>query len=250
MEDQDKYVAALIELHRGLQRQGPGDDDFSASILETLPPLPENPRIADLGCGAGAGALLLAARFRSKVRAVDFARAFLDQLEIRAAELGLDRLIETIEGDIGDLGWEPGSIDLLWSEGAAYNIGFGNALETWRPLLAAGGIAVISEMNYFGAGVPQPVEAYMSEVYPAIKNDSENAELIRAAGFELLEARPLPAAAWQQNYYGPLRDKIERIKASADATMRAVIDDTETEMAFIGAHSSEVGYTCYIMRAE
>jgi hypothetical protein len=33
-------------------------------------------------------------------------------------------------------------IDLLWSEGAAYNIGFANALATWAPALAPGGLRV------------------------------------------------------------------------------------------------------------
>ena len=61
MEAQQKYIAALIRLHSGLERQGPGDIDFSEFIITQLPKLPPNPRIADIGCGAGAGALFLAA---------------------------------------------------------------------------------------------------------------------------------------------------------------------------------------------
>jgi len=82
MEEQEKYIRALIELHRGLERQGPGDTDFSDYIISQIPELPANPRIADIGCGAGAGTLFLADRFRSKVRAVDFSREFLDELNI------------------------------------------------------------------------------------------------------------------------------------------------------------------------
>ena len=64
MEEQGKYVGALIELHRGLERQGPGDTDFSDYIISQLPGLPPNPRIADIGCGTGAGTLFLADKFR------------------------------------------------------------------------------------------------------------------------------------------------------------------------------------------
>ena len=74
MEEHDQYVKALITLHSGLDRQGPGDNDFSQFIIERIPELPPRPRIADLGCGAGAGALILAEKFRSKVKAVDFFR--------------------------------------------------------------------------------------------------------------------------------------------------------------------------------
>ena len=29
MEEQEKYIRALIELHRGLERQGPGDEEMN-----------------------------------------------------------------------------------------------------------------------------------------------------------------------------------------------------------------------------
>ena len=145
MEEQEKYIRALIELHRGLERQGPGDTDYSDYIISQIPELPTNPRIADIGCGAGVGTLFLVDKFRSKVRAVDFSREFLDELINRAKQRGLEHLVETIECDMGSLDWKPGTIDLLWSEGAAYVLTFEGALKAWRPLMAANGIAVISE---------------------------------------------------------------------------------------------------------
>ena len=60
MEEHDKYIQALIAIHSGLERQDPGDANFSNYIIEQLPKLPSSPRIADLGCGAGAGAIMLA----------------------------------------------------------------------------------------------------------------------------------------------------------------------------------------------
>ena len=92
MVEHEEYVRALIELHRSLERQGPGDIDFSKHILSQISGLPVNPRIADIGCGAGAGALFLADRFKSEVRAVDLSREFLDELIIRAKQRGLVKL--------------------------------------------------------------------------------------------------------------------------------------------------------------
>ena len=155
MEEQEKYIRALIELHRGLERQGPGDTDYSDYIISQIPELPTNPRIADIGCGAGAGTLFLADKFRSKVLAVDISRDFLNELEDRAKQRGLEHLVEAIECDMGSLDWKPETIDLLWSEGAAYNLTFEGALKAWRPLMAANGIAVISEMSYFTSEVPE-----------------------------------------------------------------------------------------------
>ena len=132
MEGQEKYIEALIALHSGLERQGPGDPDFSDFIIRQLAELPPHPRIADIGCGAGAGALILARKYHSKVKAVDFSKEFLDQMMHRARLEGLEDLIEPIECDMGKLDWEPGTIDLLWSEGAAYNISFEGALKAWN----------------------------------------------------------------------------------------------------------------------
>ncbi len=92
MEEHEKYIQALIKLHLGIERQCPGDTNYSNHILSLITELPANPRIADIGCGAGAGTLFLADRFKSKVRAVDFSREFLDELIIHAKQRGLEHL--------------------------------------------------------------------------------------------------------------------------------------------------------------
>ena len=249
MEEQEKYIRALIELHRGLERQGPGDTDYSNYIISQLPDLPSNLRIADIGCGAGAGTLILADKFRAKVRAVDFSREFLDELEDRAKQRGLERLVETIECDMGCLDWEPETIDLLWSEGAAYNLTFEGALKAWRPLMAANGIAVISEMNYFISEVPGPVRVYMQNAYPTIGTESENSDHANSSGFEILGIHRWPSKAWWDNYYEPLRNNIESFKNSDDDIMQSVISETEEEMKFFEEYKEFYGYSFYIMKA-
>jgi len=46
----------------------------------------------------------------SKVRAVDFSRETLDELEVRAKQRGLEHLVETIECDMGSLDWKTDNI--------------------------------------------------------------------------------------------------------------------------------------------
>lgn len=249
MEDQEKYIEALIVLHSGLERQGPGDSDFSNYIIKQLPEIPPNPRIVDIGCGAGAGALILAKKFHSGVKAVDFSKDFLDQLMHQARLEGLENLIEPIECDMRSLDWGPETVDLLWSEGAAYNITFEGALEAWRPLMAEHGIAVISEMNYFSRDVPEILAQYMKNAYPGIKTESKNADLISSSGFEVLALHRLPSKAWWDNYYDPLRENITALKDTSDDVMQAVINETEKEMKFFKEHHEDYGYTFYIMQA-
>jgi ubiquinone/menaquinone biosynthesis C-methylase UbiE len=249
MEGQQRYIEALIRLHSGLKRQGPGDIDFSEYIVKQLPKLPPNPRIADIGCGAGAGALFLANKFQSVVKAVDFSREFLDQMMHRARLQGLEALIDPIECDMARLDWKPETIDLLWSEGAAYSITFEGALKAWRPFMAANGVAVISEMSYFSNDVPQSVAQYMKKIYPGIKTESKNVEIITSSGFENLAMHRLPSEAWWDNYYDPLRENIKALQHTGDDVMQAVIEETEEEMKFFNEHEADCGYTFYLMRA-
>ena len=150
---------------------------------------------------------------------------------------------------MGSLNWEPETTDLLWSEGAAYNITFEGALNAWRPLMAVNGIAVISEMNYFSNDAPEIVEQYMKNAYPGIKTESKNVDLINSSGFEVLAMHRLPSKAWWDNYYDPLRENIMALKESSDKVMQAVINETEEEMKFFQEHHEYYGYTFYIMRA-
>ena len=249
MEEQEKYIRALIELHRGLERQGPGDTDFSDDIISQLPELPTKPRIADIGCGTGAGTLFLADKFRSKVRAVDISRDFLDELDNRAKQRGLEHLVETIECDMKSLDWKPESIDLLWSEGAAYNLTFKGALKAWGPLMAPNGIAVISEIGYFTSEVPESLKVYWQNAYPAIGTESENSIHANSSGFKILGIHRLPSKAWWENYYGPLRDNMNFFKHSEDSIMQAVIKETEEEMKLFEEHEEQYGYSFYMMKA-
>jgi len=246
-DPEGEYVAALIELHRGLDRQGPGDASVALDLLQSLPGLPARPRIADLGCGSGAGALLLAAHFRSEVKAVDSAAAFIADLEARAKRAGLEHLITPILADMGRLEWPAASVDLLWSEGAAYNLGFERALCLWRPLLAESGIAVVSELSWFADAAPEAARAFWQAAYPGMGSEAENIRRAVRAGFEVLATRRLPARAWWANYYDPLRERLGRLEDSPASP--AVIRDTEQEMALFEQFSDFYGYTFYILRA-
>lgn len=241
-------IAALIALHAGLDRLGPGDDAFTQLILSKLPELPNPSRIADLGCGSGAGALALAAHFHAPVKAVDLSAAFLEQLRERATAQGLGHLIETIEGDIGNLGWPKDSLDLLWSEGAAYNLTFSGALEAWRPLLAPGGVAVISELSWTAENLPTPARDYWQTAYPAIGSEAVNCARAVEAGFAVLGMHRLPSSAWWDNYYGPLRQRIESLRPGATPVMQAVILETEEEMELFRNYSDFYGYTFYLLQ--
>ncbi len=242
----DEYIEALIDLHGGIGREGPGDVAFSYQILAGLQKLPPKPRIVDLGCGSGAGALLLAEHFNVPVTAVDLAQPFLDAMMEQACVRGLADRIHPLACDFADLPMEPGSVDLLWSEGAAYNLTFAGALKKWRLLLAPNGVAVISELSWFTDAVPDEPRRYWETAYPAIADETENTARARAVGFDVVSTHRLPAQAWWDNYYNPMLERIAAM-SDPDATMQAVIDEMQTEIDLFRQYSQCYGYTFYVL---
>ncbi len=249
MEQHSDQIKALIELFSGLERQGPGDASFSRHILSILPALPQNPRIVDFGSGTGAGTLILAKWFNTRITAVDFSRPFLEELESHARAHGLDHLVRTVEGDMGNLEWPEASIDLLWSEGAAYNLTFEGALKVWRPLMVPGGIAVISEISWFASKIPEPCLKFWQNVYPEIADENENSKHARAAGFEVVGIHRLPSEAWWTNYYEPLDERMKTLRPAADPAMQEVIEETEVEIELFRKYSDIYGYSFYLLKA-
>lgn len=115
----------IIQLHLTQLRQGPGGEpelDLAIKLagLDQLPQL----TIADIGCGTGISSMALAGKLNAQVTSVDFLPDFTDMLVARATEYGLDNNIRTLTADMAELPFEPEQFDVIWSEGAIYNIGF------------------------------------------------------------------------------------------------------------------------------
>lgn len=239
---------ALVVLHGACHRQGPGDDAITARVLSRLPDLPPSPRIADLGCGTGASAFVLAETLDDPVVCVDFMPQFIAILNERAKTRGLDHLIRSIVGDMAEFRHPEGPLDLLWSEGAAYNLTFAGALKAWRPMLKAGGLAVISELSWFGTPSDEAA-AFWAEAYPQLSDEATNVRAAQANGFEVLFIERLPAEAWRHGYYAPLANRADELEIGASETLSSVIDETRREIALFDRWGGSYGYTFYALKA-
>jgi ubiquinone/menaquinone biosynthesis C-methylase UbiE len=141
-------VEVFYELFRGLSHQGPGSEDCTLRALDAVGELAGSPRILDVGCGTGSQTLVLARRCGGNVVAVDIDPVSLDDVKRRAQSAGLGEQIETLACSMTELDFPDESFDLIWSEGAIYNLGFEAGLTLWRPLLPPGGHLAVSEASW------------------------------------------------------------------------------------------------------
>lgn len=239
-------LGALIHLFKETPRQGPGDFDLLKRMIAALNIGDDAPRIGDLGCGTGATAIELAEEYGATVVAVDKAKVFIDKLESQLSRIELTKgEVEPLVGDMLGADLERRSLDLIVSEGAAYNVGFADALESWRSLLRPGGGVVISECVWFGEEHPEEVAAFWAEAYSDMKTISAAIKEAENCGYRLVAAERLQAKAWD-DFYQALKERMRKLKdeANFEKNLAVVIDETKKEMSMMSHSYDHCGY-CY-----
>jgi len=242
--------ADVYRLYEGLPRQGPGSDASTLRALGSLDPLPPSPCVIDLGCGSGRQTLVLARALRTSVLAIDNHGPFLRELERRASDASLGHLVETRCADMGDPGVSPGTVDLIWSEGAIYILGFEHGLRIWRPLLAPGGRLAVTECSWLVDDPPAEIREFWQAAYPTMGSIPANCETVRRAGFEVLDAFPLPASAWWDDYYRPLLARVAQLEPEArdNEVLAGAIAEVHHEIELFERYGATYGYVFYVCR--
>ncbi len=244
----DEYEL-LIDLHRGAERQGPGGTEETLRAIELAgldrtAPL----RIADLGCGTGAGAKVLAGRLNAEVLAVDTAQAFLDELRAAARRDRSLAGITTLACSIDELPFDDGELDVVWSEGAVCNVGFEAGVSGWMRYLRPGGKLVVSELTWLTGERPVELHEHWTAQYPEVDVASAKIGVLECHGYRPEAYFVLPAHCWLENYYGPLEARFDEFLARHGHRAEAVslVAAEREEIELYRTYSQYYGYGVYV----
>lgn len=241
----------LIDLHKNNERQGPGGrSETELAIYLAGLDLNTAYDIADIGCGTGVSSLILAEMLNAKVTSVDFLQEFLNELDCIAAEAELSEKITSCCASMDDLPFKQDQFDVLWSEGAIYNIGFEQGVKQWRPFLKQGGVLVASEITWTTAERPNELEEFWQTAYPEIDTASNKIKVLEKEGYQLLGYFILPEHCWIDNYYGPLEHSYDDFLArhnGSDAAQQLIAAERE-EVALYRKYKDYYSYGMYVAR--
>ena len=194
--------------------------------------------------------MVLARELRTPIIAVDMHEPFLAQLRRSAVAEGLAELVIAQRGRMEALDEKPGTVDLIWSEGAIYIIGFTEGLRLWKPLLSEDGLIVVTEATWLVDDPPAEVWSWWQEEYPAMTNVEGNIEKAGRADFEVFDYFALPPSAWWDEYYTPLGERVAKLRSEAgdNPGLAAALDEADDEMAMHRRYGDSYGYVFYLMR--
>jgi len=247
----DVQLQLLVDLHKSQSRQGPGGEAETKRAME-LAGLDRSRhlKIADIGCGTGASTILLARELDAEMTAVDFLPEFLDELQARAKDHGVADRIVTLNGSMDALPFKEGQFDVIWSEGAVYNMGFEAGVSAWKRFLKPGGKLVVSEITWLSAARPAELQSHWETEYPEIDLASAKIGHLERHGYSPEAYFVLPVHCWLENYYRPLQSRfdvfLDRHGWSEQA--KAIVKAERLEMALYEKYRDYYGYGVYVAK--
>ena len=130
----------ICEYFSTFERQGPGSPEVTIKALSFIGNLTDESQIADLGCGTGGQTRVLAQNAPGHITGLDLFPRFIELFNLNAGKLNLQNRLTGVVGSMDNLPFQHEELELIWSEGAIYNIGFERGLNEWRKFLKKGGL--------------------------------------------------------------------------------------------------------------
>jgi trans-aconitate methyltransferase len=234
-------------LFGGMEKLGPGSNADTLHVLGLLPK--QGFRVViDAGCSTGRQTLALAKTLGTLVHAVDSYEPFLIDLVRRAGDAQVGHLLRAHCMDMKEIPEAFQGIELLWSEGAAYNIGFPKALATWAPALTADGLVVVSELSWLKEQAPEAVREFFRSGYPDMRSVQDNIVVAESAGYKVLTTYTLPRQAWVHGYYDILAPRAKALLDHPDHAVRGFATETIQEIEAFQCSEDSYGYVFYVLQ--
>ncbi len=196
-------LSLIGEYFSAIKRQGPGSPDVTIRALSFVENLTSKSRIADIGCGTGGQTMILAEHTPAQITGIDLFPVFIDLFNGNASKLAIQDRVKGIVGSMDNLPFADSELDLIWSEGAIYNIGFEKGLQEWRRFLKPGGYIAVTEASWFTEERPEEIDIFWKNAYPGIDTIPNKMAQLQKSGYMPVAMFVLTESCWTEHFYNP-----------------------------------------------
>lgn len=238
----------ICEYFSNVERQGPGSPEVTVKALSFIDNLTRDSQIADIGCGTGGQTMVIAENTLGNITGIDLFPTFIDLFNHNAKENNFQDRVKGIVGSMDDLPFKNEELDLIWSEGAIYNIGFERGLLEWREFLKTGGYIAVSEASWFTDERPAEIHEFWMDAYPGIDTIPNQTEQMQKAGYIPVASFIIPENCWTKHFYDPQVPAKENFlkKHAGNKTAEDFIANQQHEMQLYYKYKAYYGYVFYI----
>ena len=147
-----------------------------------------------------------------------------------------------------NLSFQNEELDLIWCEGAIYNIGFERGINEWYKFLKTGAFIAVSEASWFTEERPAEIHDFWKDAYPEIDTISQKVTQMQKAGYVPIAAFMLPENCWIVHFYHPQVSAQERflIKYAGNKTAEKLVEYQRHEAELYYKYKAFYGYVFYI----
>ncbi|HNS73414.1 MAG TPA: methyltransferase domain-containing protein [bacterium] len=238
----------ICEYFSSIERQGPGSPEVTIKALSFIDHLTPASRIADIGCGSGGQTMVMARHAPGHITGIDLFPAFIELFNSNARKLNLQERVTGRVGSMEKLAFEAEELDLIWSEGAIYNIGFERGLNEWRGFLKTGGFIAVSEASWFTEERPAEIDQFWKNAYPEINTIPVKVAQMQKAGYIPVATFVLPENCWTEHFYEPQIPAQESFlkKHAGNKTAEELVANERHEAELYHKYKEFYGYVFYI----
>ena len=240
--------ALICEYFSSVERQGPGSPEVTIKALSFIDNLTNKSHIADIGCGTGGQTMILAQNVLGNITGIDLFPDFINQFNQNFQKRNLQDRVKGIVGNMEELPFQNNELDLIWSEGAIYNIGFERGLKEWRKYIKQGGYIAVSEASWFTVERPAEIQEFWQVAYPEIDTIPNKVSQMQKAGYIPVATFILPENCWTEHFYAPLVASQEAFlkKYAGNTTVEEFIASERYETSLYHKYKAYYGYVFYI----
>ena len=238
----------ISEYYSKLNRQGIGSSEMTVKALSFVDNVRQKPHVLDIGCGTGGQTMVLAQNTEGNITGIDSLHDFIDILNDSARKLNLQNRVKGIVGSMDNLPFQNEEFDLMWCEGAIYNIGFERGLSEWRKYLKKNGFIAVTDASWLTEKRPSEIEEYWTHHYPGITTISNNVAIMQKSGYIPISVFTMPENCWTDNYFAPqipVQNDLLK-KYNGNKTVEEFIEGCRHEEKMYHEYKEYYGYVFYI----
>lgn len=241
-------IQLICEYFLHMDRQGPGSPEITRKALDFIDNLSDDSRIADIGCGTGGQTMVMAQHVPGNITGIDLFPDFINRFNRDAEALRLSHRVKGITGSMDDLHFGEEELDLIWSEGAIYNIGFERGLNEWRKFLKQGACIAVSEASWFTEKRPAEIEDFWMDAYPEIDTVANKTAQMQKAGYIPVASFILPENCWMEHFYDHKNQAEQRFLSNHPGHPGAIdlVNNQNHEFELYRKYKDFYGYAFYI----